>query len=240
MTREKITVPYSLSEILLWLLFQMVVPNFQKVYGSQYLIIQPAASGFTYFRTYIYKITLTKYHMRGLDQPSQPCSDRIGNPNTSVCIARYIEQQLGCNPRILGSPMSSKTYCKSSSQLRSLANITSRFTQSNAKEIYETTGCLACCERDEYKTLDGVLTQKLSDPIKDLHITFLIASGSYEEKEEYLLYDSQSFMADIGGFLGLLLGWSLFSIYNELVDLVVRFKYWMTRVMSSIFVLKYL
>ena len=141
------TVPLNLSGILIWLLFQMVVPNFQQVYGTQYLMIQPGALGFTYFRSYIYKITVTKYHMRGLNKPSEPCSDHIGNPNTTVCIARYIEQQLGCNPRILGSPMSSKTYCKSSSQLRSLANITSRFTQSNAKEIYETTGCRASCER---------------------------------------------------------------------------------------------
>ena len=60
------------------------------------------------------------------------------------------------------------------------------------------------------------------NPIPDLHITFTITDGSYEEKEQYLLYGLDSFIADIGGYLGLLLGWSLFSLYNEVVDLVVR------------------
>ena len=33
---------------------------------------------------------------------------------------------------------------------------------------------------------------------------------------EYLTYDSNDFIADVGGYLGLLLGYSIFSIYESL------------------------
>ena len=208
----------------------MFVPNYQKVYGSLYLVIHPT-SGFKYFKTYMSQITVTKHHIKELDQPSERCSDDpLGNPNTTQCIASYIVKELGCNPRIMGSvQLTSKMYCNSSSQLQSLANITRWFTKSNANKVHKTTGCLASCERDEYATIKHSLTEKMSLPIKDLHLFFIIPSGSYEEKEEYLLYDSHSFIAEIGGFLGLLLGWTLYSIYDQMVDLMVRLKNIMTR-----------
>ena len=120
--------------------------------------------------------------------------------------------------------MTSKPFCYTLAELKSLANLTTAFRQYSGNKIYETTGCLASCERDEYGKLDVVPSEKSSEPVKDLHMAFLIRSGSYEEKEEYLLYDTNSFIADIGGFMGLCLGLSLFSLYNEVVDLFIKFK----------------
>ena len=37
--------------------------------------------------------------------------------------------------------------------------------------------------------------------------------------EEYLLYGLDSFIADVGGFLGLLLGASLLSLIEEILDM---------------------
>ncbi len=49
-------------------------------------------------------------------------------------------------------------------------------------------------------------------------------SGFHEVREEYLIYSSASFFADVGGYLGLLLGQSLYSVLCELVDAVMRKK----------------
>ena len=38
--------------------------------------------------------------------------------------------------------------------------------------------------------------------------------------EEYRLYDTESFIADIGGYLGLLLGASLLSVIEETLELL--------------------
>ena len=43
-----------------------------------------------------------------------------------------------------------------------------------------------------------------------------MADRSYEEREEYLIYDEWSFIADVGGYMGLLLGYSLLSLCNDI------------------------
>jgi hypothetical protein len=43
-----------------------------------------------------------------------------------------------------------------------------------------------------------------------------INSGSYEEKVYNYSYDSNTFLSDIGGYLGLLLGNSLLSFYDKI------------------------
>merc|ERR1711879_731855 len=37
----------------------------------------------------------------------------------------------------------------------------------------------------------------------------------YDVKEQYVVYDSADLFADVGGYLGLLLGYSLLSIYDN-------------------------
>ena len=44
----------------------------------------------------------------------------------------------------------------------------------------------------------------------------------YNLNEEYLVYDYNNFIADIGGYLGLLLGHSIFSIYSMSADWITK------------------
>jgi hypothetical protein len=43
---------------------------------------------------------------------------------------------------------------------------------------------------------------------------FLYPGGRYNYKEFYYTYDATSFFADLGGYLGLLLGHSMLSFYD--------------------------
>ena len=38
----------------------------------------------------------------------------------------------------------------------------------------------------------------------------------YDERKQYLIYDENHFIADFGGYLGLLLGSSLLSVYDKI------------------------
>ena len=38
---------------------------------------------------------------------------------------------------------------------------------------------------------------------------------SYVQEEQYIIYDFNSFIADVGGYMGLLLGSSILSLYDE-------------------------
>ena len=49
-------------------------------------------------------------------------------------------------------------------------------------------------------------------------------SGNYEMKEQYFIYDGNTLIADIGGYLSLLLGLSIFSIFNSFMEESTRIK----------------
>ena len=58
---------------------------------------------------------------------------------------------------------------------------------------------------------------------EDIHLRIKIMDRSYTEIEQYIIYDTGSFFADVGGFMGLLLGASLLSLYSELEALLRKF-----------------
>ena len=47
-------------------------------------------------------------------------------------------------------------------------------------------------------------------------------NSDYIVRQEYLTYDINSFIADVGGYLGLLLGHSLLSIYEWLMKWICK------------------
>jgi hypothetical protein len=47
-----------------------------------------------------------------------------------------------------------------------------------------------------------------------LELNFIFESGHFVSMEQYMIYEFDSFIADIGGYLGLLLGQSLLGLYH--------------------------
>ena len=118
--------------------------------------------------------------------------------------------------------------CKSRTEQDAFINSTKKLQEANANTIYEQTGCLASCERNEYIIVDSSFKNRehsvssQTDHILDyeLYLEFNILTGSHKEEEQYVIYDSNSFIADVGGFLGLLLGYSALGLYDEFVSLL--------------------
>ena len=147
--------------------------------------------------------------------------------DTSACIAGFIERKVGCNAMILGSQYSSHAApCTTKSQLQALANISKILEKSDENDMYDMTGCLSACEKDRYSTFaDPVITETAHEEWGEvpcqLHLEFRILDNSYKVEEQYLLYQMDSFIADVGGYMGLLLGVSLLSLYKA-TDLCMR------------------
>ena len=51
----------------------------------------------------------------------------------------------------------------------------------------------------------------------------LYANGRYREGTQYYTYDVNSFFSDFGGYLGLLLGYSIVSFFDMAQDLLTGF-----------------
>ena len=93
--------------------------------------------------------------------------------------------------------------------------------------IHGLTGCLASCNKDEFQAeLSEIQVEEIESETgswgggwdvtekRSLKVFIHFLNGRYEEKEQYIIYDSNTMIADIGGYMGLLLGYSLLSIYE--------------------------
>ena len=218
-------------------LLQMFVPNWVGVYGSQYTEASQRNRDVIDVHnreSYHYEMKITKSGLRALDQPTERCDSYTKDPNTSKCIARYIEDQIGCRMNIQGGGSATEMApCKLISELEALKNITRKFEEATANTIFKLTGCQASCKRNEYGKIDSYFKtdEYCWTESCDLHLEFKITEGSYKEEEQYIIYDFNSFISGVGGILGLcnllamvLLGFGVLSLHNKIADLLGRFK----------------
>ena len=201
---------------------QVFVPNEVKVFGSAH-----------YQANFVAKMALDckgpkeqilnikKSHMKALDQPHHRCYSDSKPINTSACIADFIEREIGCNPNIQGSQYSTEQTCTFKPQLLQLQNISHRLSESYDNEIYAMTGCLSSCEKDLY-IIDAEPMTCERGIVDEYVLTLRITDRSYEERKQYIIYETNSFIADVGGYMGLLLGCSIWSLINEIEAFVKK------------------
>ena len=192
---------------------QMIIPNGRTVYGSASTLVNFNLEYCYEVRTFSQVIYITRTHMKTLDQPSQRCGQGNKNINTSACIARFLEDNLGCNSMTIGSQLSKTPKCTTQTQLQALANLSKLLEDGDENDIYEMTGCLAPCIKDQFSLKLDPLKEQIGSPRCEVHFKFIMLDSSYKEEEQYIIYDKDSFIADVGGYMGLLLGSSLLSLY---------------------------
>ena len=198
----------------------MFIPNYGNIYGSYSRMSNLDAT-----HSYRWNIMIERTQIIAIDQPSQRCFD-APVANTSACIARHIEKKLRCSPTLHGSNFPAKSKpCNSTKDLQELVRISMQLQEADANEIYGITDCMPSCLRSKYQVKDAPLQPyrgSESWDAKVLDVALFIKNGLFEEREQYLIYDWDSFIADVGGFLGLLLGWSMFSLYQDIADLMSK------------------
>jgi hypothetical protein len=81
------------------------------------------------------------------------------------------------------------------------------------QQVFNMTGCMPSCYRKEFKSKILVDDEIPSDK-DEIRLYLWYGSTKFERKTQYLTYDLSNFVADFGGYLGLLLGHSLLSFYD--------------------------
>ncbi len=85
------------------------------------------------------------------------------------------------------------------------------------RSVYTRTGCLPACDTAEYDARlygDAQIEEASSYYARvdtEINLEFFFKTGRHEVMEQYLVYDYDSLMPDIGGYMGLILGYSLFT-----------------------------
>jgi hypothetical protein len=199
----------------------IVLPTHTGLYGSTFQKIRMKEYQDIKHGYYQY-IEIKKTGVKNLDQSNYRCESSREGIGAKECTHKYIDTRLGCS-----LPWSKQNYsvlptCDEPWQYNKLFSIYEETSSMDENEIYETTGCLSSCEKNEYQMRpQSEITPKSKYPPNQFKMKIILTSGRYIEKKQYLIYDNSSLIADIGGYLGLLLGYSILSLYNVMVDKIM-------------------
>ena len=202
---------------------QMTMPSKTALYGSDVKMLLIPIRRYT---TYEYTYRIIQDDLITLDQPAQRChDDSIDLPSVSQCIAEYFEAKFNCSLYMLDSQRK-KEDCTEDIISNSLFYDWDMKTE---LEIYQTTGCMPSCKRQQIRldTEQETTRYEINPDDSKFQLRLQFRDGTYNLNEEYLVYDYNNFIADIGGYLGLLLGHSILSVYSMSAD-------WITKPIRSI------
>ena len=92
----------------------------------------------------------------------------------------------------------------------------------SASQIENITGCLRNCRFMSYKKVDVIHGyESLMLERGEVWMNILLVNSEVDVKEETLIYDLESLISDIGGSLGLFLGFSVMMIWDGLEKVII-------------------
>ena len=216
-----------------------IIPASARVYGTAFVkanIVENFSSEFRY--------EIKRSEIKALDKPYQRCDSSQVEPRVAKCVEeRFVERGLNCSLRrlmsnpLLGICNDSKIlsiFKASSTRLEQVHQNGTTFPQEDSydifwelnrldeREIFDITGCMPSCSKSKIELVPEYNNDMIDDNRKVARLSFVYPRGEYDLVEEYYIYNLGSFIADVGGYLGLLLGSSLLSMYHTMIPLVVN------------------
>ena len=206
----------------------VVIPRYSTgVYGSVMRTISDLGQK-NHELSYHGKFYIRKDKLMAIDKIGlgQRCiSDGVGE-RIGRCLVRALEEKFNCTTYQLLANKSKEFCSKSSGQLGKFNKAKEDYFKASEVDLVKQTGCLPSCKR--YKTsLEDTPDTKTFPAYKNhqmITLVFQYEDGSYNLEEEYVVYDMSNFIADVGGYLGLLLGHSILSIYYLSSDWLSKIK----------------
>ena len=169
-------------------------------------------------------LDIQRSEIKALDKPSLRCDDRNIDQSFSKCVGQFLEKNLNCSLHTLMSDANKET-CNTEtflSRIKDMYRYMGKINTAEDQEIFEMTGCMPSCSKSIFELKP--LNEQTHNGKEEVRLRFTYPTGEYESKEEYYIYDAKSFVADIGGYLGLLLGYSLLSLYHMASERLLDFK----------------
>ena len=155
------------------------------------------------------------------------------------CISNYMISKMNCTlPWVSENLANSLPPCMHPGEY-DLYKILTRILQlTNEEMVFKYTGCMPCCSRNEIHSKlvardNNIEKSPFYSSLYHLEqdyviMRFFYASNKITSKEEYYTYDTSNLIADFGGYLGLLLGYSILGFYDTIISilksLVVKWK----------------
>ena len=165
------------------------------------------------------KMVLKYQHLSALEhilinRESSPCIEDT-NYKYSHCIRKYVLKEAGCSLSFEKNTFDVDG-CDSNQKILNFFETYYKLVRADLDQIVKKTGCLSPCSYMEY-VLTGeevYAYENVSNNKEELTLKLDYASTQLTIKEEILVYPIESFLAEIGGSLGMFLGFSLFMLWD--------------------------
>ena len=156
----------------------------------------------------IFNVKVIKYIKR--NTAASPCSEDDDYSFTD-CLKEKVEQEVGCSLPWANS--STLVNCNNRAQFDAYNRIhTEVFDEMNSADIAKKFGCTFPCRYKEYVLVEEIKLQKKSDFMK--HVRIFQSTNEILVKKEEPYYGLNSLVGDIGGSLGLFLGFSFWMLID--------------------------
>ncbi len=174
-------------------------------------------------------ITYSYYLTRSIQMEEKTRCDVTNRKLLDSCVRSFVENKLGCKLPWMGDRLSSNIHIQNTCTEEQQANVTSIFEGISGPDATKLnvrgTDCSIPCDlylpklTMEMQSFNRTALPQLKDTgVATLTISVSTNQMTVAEEEIVLMYDSLDAMADIGGFLGLLLGASCWSIASSALN----------------------
>lgn len=212
-------------EVYLYTNEHVVIPRYSTgVYGSVFkkIDVEEDDKG---LKGSFWEYYVTKNKILAIDRKGQRCNNDGEKEPVGRCIVKYLEDKYNCTvPHLMAN--SKKNFCprKQLGEINAENNIIRDLQEADLANL---TGCLPSCNRDHISLRSSPrINSFYMGPNPTMKLSFLFHDGSFDVREEYLVYDTNNLIADVGGYLGLLVGQSILGIYYLSTDWVTNMKLW--------------
>ena len=188
-------------------------PSSLWLYGKEVINIQSSIAAGTWRR---YQVEPTE--VNHVNQVNNPCiSDESNLTIIGDCVIDHVLSGLNCNLpwRIMKT---NYPLCSSSDEYDHFWSKSRKAMDHNTYYVEKEAKCTPGCRRVEYSAkLQGSGKTKSTEEVE---LSFYFTKDKFLVKEQFFIYDTANLLADLGGYLGLLLGYSMLGFFDPLMDLI--------------------
>ena len=220
------------------------VPSLADIFGNSVSLV--FGKNDTFETHNMVKYVVFRSNITELNRPDYNCSSdaslkQDGNPGLAMspsgpktveqCIIDYYQRELGCQlpwnteNTTLNTCTTAEQYTKFRKAINTLIDNASKMS------FWKIIECQSRCQHTQYslkKIADSNFNalkymNEDADDGANMEVFLFATSTEIEVKERVWLYDGNDLVADIGGFLGLLLGASIYTLADLLLSNVEKF-----------------
>ena len=158
----------------------------------------------------MYPITVTEH--RNINRAKSPCAEDV-NYNFMTCVNKMLEAKVGCQYPWNQKNSNNLPHCRDMEMILELEKDFFDLGKLERKDVIEKTGCLIPCRYREYKILNDMMKGLTTG----FGIGMMFPSTEIRLEEEEYIYPLLSFISELGGALGMFLGFSFIMIWDYML-----------------------